>query len=154
MRGPGRVPSMMIIPQAGRPADDPPDDQRNREQGVVRDRWSGPDAVRLPASPRCLQVAPRWAIYRFGACFTVLPCLDRCRFAASGRLGQGARSARAAAPQAPLTRPAGSGSWPAEATERTTVAGDSGGWFRPFSSGTGVTCSWRDGDGEGTARLT
>jgi hypothetical protein len=59
----------------------------------------------------------------------------------SGRLGQGARSARAAAPQAPLTRPAGSGSWPAEARERTTVAGGFRGWFRPFSSGTEVTCS-------------
>ncbi len=91
------------------------------EASGCTDRATGADAVRLPASPRCLQVARRWAVYRFGVCFIVLPCLDRCRFPASGGLGQGARSARAAAPQAPLTRPAGSGSWPAGARERTAV---------------------------------
>ena len=36
---------------------------------------------------------------------------DRCHVPASGRPGQGARSARGAAPQAPLTRLSGSGSW-------------------------------------------
>ena len=40
-----------------------------------------------------------------------------------------------------------------EARERTTVVGGFRGWFRPFSSGTGVTCSWRDGDGEGQPGL-
>ena len=38
------------------------------------------------------QVVPQWARYGFRACFTVLPCLDRCRFLrADGRVrGRGA----------------------------------------------------------------
>ena len=38
---------------------------------------------------------------------SVLPCLDGCQVAASERPGQGARSARVAAPKTPLTRPGG-----------------------------------------------
>jgi hypothetical protein len=68
--------------------------------------------VRLPASSRWRKVFPWWPAYGLRACFTVLPCADCCRFLRAAGPGQGARSARAAAPQAPLTRPAGSGSLP------------------------------------------
>src|ERR1700676_704732 len=88
---------------------------------VYTDRQTAPAAVRLPASPRNRKWGSVVGRLPFGACFTVLPCPDSCRFPASGGLGQGARSARSAAPQAPLTRPAGSGSWPAGARERTAV---------------------------------
>src|SRR6266571_4964300 len=40
----------------------------------------------------------------------LLPVPDSCRVLRTGRAGQGARSARAAAPQASLIRPPGSGS--------------------------------------------
>ncbi len=57
--------------------------------------------------------------------------------------GSGARNARRAAPKAPLTRPPGSGSWPAGARGRT--CGGTGGFgfagAVPFLPGPGVTCS-------------
>ncbi len=75
--------------------------------------------------------------------FTVLGRASVCslaliaaRFLRAGGPGQGARSARAAAPQAPLRRPPGSGSWPAGARERTAgVGGFGGGWRGPFLLG-------------------
>src|SRR5258708_40197445 len=49
------------------------------------------------------------------ACASVLPASDSCLGRASGRAGQGARSARVAAPEAPLTRLSGSRLWAAGA---------------------------------------
>src|SRR5208283_5113263 len=77
------------------------------------------------------------SVYRFGACFTVLPCPDRCPVPATGRPGQGARSARAAAPQAPLRRPPGSGSWLAGARERPAGSAVSVGLAWAFLAGDG-----------------
>jgi hypothetical protein len=48
------------------------------------DRATGPDAVRLPASPRDRKWFRGGPVYRFGACFTVLPCPDCCRFLRAG----------------------------------------------------------------------
>ena len=49
------------------------------------------------------------------ACASVLPASDSCLGGASGRAGQGARSVRVAAPEAPLRRLSGSRSWAAGA---------------------------------------
>jgi hypothetical protein len=37
-------------------------------------RRQRPDPVRLPVSPRDHKWVLRWPVYRFGACFIVLPC--------------------------------------------------------------------------------
>src|SRR5271165_241829 len=90
--------------------------------------------------------------------FTVLGRASLCslaliaaRFLRAGGPGQGARSARAAAPQAPLTRPPGSGSWPAGARERTAGVGSFGGGlaWAFLAGGPGGPAPWRDGGGEG-----
>src|SRR5260370_42709991 len=58
------------------------------------------------------------------ACASVLPASDSCLGRASGRAGQGARSARVAAPEAPLTRLSGSRLWAAGAgSPRFTCSG-------------------------------
>ena len=111
-------------------------------------------AVRLPASARdrkWVRGGPRDRLGRASLCF---PCPDRCRFLrAAGRV-RGARSARAAAPQAPLTRPAGSGSLPAGGNGSEPEVGR-------FLAGVGLSLETgvalidgRDGDGEEAARLT
>jgi len=59
----------------------------------------------------------------------LLPVPDSCRVLRAGGAGHGARSAGAAAPQAPLTRPPGSGS--------CRGAGTGSPWWRMWFSGSG-----------------
>jgi hypothetical protein len=69
----------------------------------------------LPASVRVRKWAvcwPGWVWWPWsGAWPSLLPGPDRCQFVRAAATGQGARSARAAAPQAPLTRPVVSRQW-------------------------------------------
>ena len=97
------------------------------------------------------QVVPRWPHSRFAGVLHCAPLPSLLPVSASGPPGQGARSARAAAPQAPLTRPPGSGSWPAGGKganlRRDRRFRDC--WRGAFLAGIGVTCSMT---GRGAAR--
>ena len=76
------------------------------------------------------------------------PCPDSCLGRATGRAGQGARSARVAVPEAPLRRLSGSRSWAAGAGSPGCGGGRvCGGWRGP-SAEDGVT----GGDGRGAAK--
>ena len=106
-------------------------------------------------------------LHRRGVCkwlrdvpFTVLGRASLCSLAliAAGSCERPAGSGGAKRP-----RSGAAGALDAAGREQIMAGGGKGanhggggfrGWFRPFSSGTEVTCSWRDGDGEGTARLT
>ena len=54
--------------------------RRSAKRAVIRAARSALDAVRLPALPRDRKWFRDGPFTFFGACFTVLPCLDRCRF--------------------------------------------------------------------------
>ena len=105
-----------------------------------------PITLRIRRCPlTCIAAVPQWfAMGRlpFSGVLHLLPCPDCCRFLRAGGRVRG-REPPGAAPKAPLTRPPGSGSWPAggkganlRRVRRFRVC-----WRGAFLAGTGVTCS-------------
>ena len=118
---------------------------------ATSDRAARPDAARtaLPASAgdrkRSIRVSAVMITLVWG-CLSLLPVPDSCRVLRADGQVTGAHGARAAAPQAPLTRPPGSGSCQA-ATRQGAPGGGYGSAVQAGGLSVRVTC--RGGRGRG-----
>ena len=132
-----------------------PQQRFNESRSVIGPCRARPRVAALPASPVTARV-------RYGVCavmvalvwgwLSLLPVPDSCRVLRAGGRVKGARSARAAAPQAPLTRLPGSGS--CQAAGAGSPGGGCGSAVRAGGLSVRGDQPWRPGAGPGAASLT